>query len=78
MLYFVARLFNTWQVTIMFVTLDKIAQTDLKYQDIMLLENYASFQNRYCSVLGSDIFFIVSQKLLLVLIETVVQSVWLG
>lgn len=29
----------------MFVTLDKIAQTDLKYQDIMLLENYASFQN---------------------------------
>ncbi|KAG5577429.1 hypothetical protein H5410_057563 [Solanum commersonii] len=32
-------------VTIMFVTLDKIAQTDLKYQDIMLLENYASFQN---------------------------------
>ncbi|XP_019256148.1 PREDICTED: exocyst complex component SEC3A-like isoform X2 [Nicotiana attenuata] len=32
-------------VTIMFVTLDKIAQTDLKYQDIMLLENYAAFQN---------------------------------
>lgn len=30
----------------MFVTLEKIAQTDPKYQDIFLLENYAAFQNR--------------------------------
>lgn len=35
------------QVSIMFVTLEKIAQTDLKYSDIFLLENYAAFQNRY-------------------------------
>ncbi|XP_073305591.1 exocyst complex component SEC3A-like [Primulina huaijiensis] len=32
-------------VTIMFVTLDKISQTELKYSDILLLENYAAFQN---------------------------------
>lgn len=32
-------------VGIMFVTLDKIAQTDPKYADIVLLENYAAFQN---------------------------------
>ncbi|XP_077233196.1 exocyst complex component SEC3A-like [Tasmannia lanceolata] len=32
-------------VSIMFVTLEKIAQTDPKYADIVLLENYASFQN---------------------------------
>ncbi|KAF2283766.1 hypothetical protein GH714_015037 [Hevea brasiliensis] len=32
-------------VSIMFVTLEKIAQTDLKYADIFLLENYAAFQN---------------------------------
>lgn len=32
-------------VTIMFVTLDKIAQADPKYADILLLENYAAFQN---------------------------------
>ncbi|XP_043808884.1 exocyst complex component SEC3A isoform X2 [Manihot esculenta] len=32
-------------VSIMFVTLEKIAQTDLKYSDIFLLENYAAFQN---------------------------------
>lgn len=31
----------------MFVTLEKIAQTDPKYADIILLENYAAFQNRY-------------------------------
>lgn len=36
-----------WQVTVMFVTLDKIAQADPKYADILLLENYAAFQNRY-------------------------------
>lgn len=36
----------TLQVTIMFVTLDKISQTELKYSDILLLENYAAFQNR--------------------------------
>ena len=34
------------QVSIMFVTLEKIAQTDPKYADIFLLENYAAFQNR--------------------------------
>lgn len=33
----------------MFLTLDKIAKADPKYEDIMLLENYAAFQNRYCS-----------------------------
>ncbi|KAL3642108.1 Exocyst complex component S3A [Castilleja foliolosa] len=32
-------------VTVMFVTLDKIAQADPKYADILLLENYAAFQN---------------------------------
>ncbi|XP_051139277.1 exocyst complex component SEC3A-like isoform X2 [Andrographis paniculata] len=32
-------------VTIMFMTLDKIAQGDMKYVDIMLFENYAAFQN---------------------------------
>ncbi|KAF8377471.1 hypothetical protein HHK36_030849 [Tetracentron sinense] len=32
-------------VSIMFVTLEKIAQTDPKYADILLLENYAAFQN---------------------------------
>lgn len=31
----------------MFVTLDKIAQGDSKYTDVLLLENYAAFQNRY-------------------------------
>ena len=31
----------------MFVTLEKIAQTDPKYADILLLENFAAFQNRY-------------------------------
>lgn len=30
----------------MFATLDKIAQAEPKYADIMLLENYAAFQNR--------------------------------
>ncbi|KAI9201741.1 hypothetical protein LWI28_028448 [Acer negundo] len=32
-------------VSIMFVTLEKIGQTDPKYADIFLLENYAAFQN---------------------------------
>ncbi|XP_061370679.1 exocyst complex component SEC3A-like [Gastrolobium bilobum] len=32
-------------VSIMFVTLEKIAQTDPKYADIFLIENYAAFQN---------------------------------
>ncbi|XP_028779096.1 exocyst complex component SEC3A [Neltuma alba] len=32
-------------VSIMFATLEKIAQTDPKYADIFLLENYAAFQN---------------------------------
>ncbi|KAL6504662.1 Exocyst complex component S3A [Orobanche hederae] len=32
-------------VTVMFVTLDKIAQADPRYADILLLENYAAFQN---------------------------------
>ncbi|KAL3639249.1 Exocyst complex component S3A [Castilleja foliolosa] len=32
-------------VTIMFVTLDRVAQTDIKYSDVLLLENYAAFQN---------------------------------
>ncbi|KAM5564782.1 exocyst complex component SEC3A [Rosa sericea] len=32
-------------VSIMFVTLEKIAQTDPKYSDLFLLENYAAFQN---------------------------------
>ena len=34
----------------MFVTLEKIAQTDPKYADVFLLENYAAFQNRYISL----------------------------
>ncbi|KAL4584383.1 hypothetical protein LXL04_008983 [Taraxacum kok-saghyz] len=32
-------------IGIMFVTLDKISQSDLKHLDIFLLENYAAFQN---------------------------------
>ncbi|PIA52444.1 hypothetical protein AQUCO_01000368v1 [Aquilegia coerulea] len=32
-------------VSIMFVTLEKVAQADPKYADIMLFENYAAFQN---------------------------------
>ncbi|KAG8060294.1 hypothetical protein GUJ93_ZPchr0002g23221 [Zizania palustris] len=32
-------------VTIMFVTLEKIAQVEPKYVDIVLLENYAAFQH---------------------------------
>ncbi|KAG6626698.1 exocyst complex component SEC3A isoform X5 [Carya illinoinensis] len=32
-------------VSIMFVTLEKISQTDPKYADMFLLENYAAFQN---------------------------------
>ncbi|GAB4858239.1 Exocyst complex component S3A [Ancistrocladus abbreviatus] len=32
-------------VSIMFVTLEKMAQMELKYSDIFLLENYAAFQN---------------------------------
>ncbi|KAA8528602.1 hypothetical protein F0562_035957 [Nyssa sinensis] len=32
-------------VSIMFVTLENIAKTDPKYTDILLLENYAAFQN---------------------------------
>ncbi|KAL4559479.1 hypothetical protein LXL04_031617 [Taraxacum kok-saghyz] len=32
-------------IGVMFATLDKIAQTDPKYADIILLENYAAFQN---------------------------------
>ncbi|KAI3726720.1 hypothetical protein L1987_66522 [Smallanthus sonchifolius] len=32
-------------IGIMFVTLDKISQADLKHADIFLLENYAAFQN---------------------------------
>lgn len=39
----------------MFVTLEKIAQTDPKYSEIFLLENYAAFQNRY--VLQSQNFY---------------------
>jgi hypothetical protein len=33
----------------MFNVLEKIAQVDSKYQDVLLLENYAAFQNRYVS-----------------------------
>ncbi|KAJ6940043.1 hypothetical protein NC651_006252 [Populus alba x Populus x berolinensis] len=36
---------HTKFVNIMFVTLEKIAQTDPKYADVFLLENYAAFQN---------------------------------
>ncbi|KAF7817545.1 exocyst complex component SEC3A isoform X1 [Senna tora] len=32
-------------VSVMFATLEKISQTDPKYADIFLLENYAAFQN---------------------------------
>lgn len=31
----------------MFQTLEKIAETDSKSFDIVLIENYAAFQNRY-------------------------------
>lgn len=46
-LFEIAILFIMMQVSIMFVTLEKIAQTDPKYADVILLENYAAFQNRY-------------------------------
>ncbi|XP_031483157.1 exocyst complex component SEC3A-like isoform X2 [Nymphaea colorata] len=32
-------------VSIMFVTLERVAQTEPKYTDVVLLENYAAFQN---------------------------------
>ena len=38
------------QVSTMFSTLEKIAQADPKYADILLLENYAAFQNRLWAV----------------------------
>lgn len=34
------------QVSTMFATLEKIAQSDPKNTDIILIENYAAFQNR--------------------------------
>lgn len=34
----------------MFNVLEKIALVDSKYQDVLLLENYAAFQNRYVSL----------------------------
>lgn len=34
-------------VSIMFVTLEKLAQVEPKYADIFLIENYAAFQNRF-------------------------------
>lgn len=43
----VIKLFFSEQVTIMFVTLEKIAQVEPKYVDIVLLENYAAFQHRF-------------------------------
>ncbi|KAF3778311.1 Exocyst complex component [Nymphaea thermarum] len=33
------------KVSIMFVTLERVAQTEPKYTDVVLLENYAAFQN---------------------------------
>lgn len=33
----------------MFAVLERIAQVDPKYQDVLLLENYAAFQNRLVS-----------------------------
>jgi hypothetical protein len=38
------------QVSTMFATLEKIAQSDPKNTDIILIENYAAFQNRLCLV----------------------------
>lgn len=37
----------------MFVTLEKIAQVEPKYVDIVLLENYAAFQHRFFSLFFS-------------------------
>ncbi|KAH7663373.1 Exocyst complex component Sec3 C-terminal protein [Dioscorea alata] len=37
-------------VSMMFVTLVKIAQADPKYTDILLLENYGAFQNSLCDL----------------------------
>ncbi|KAH7663378.1 Exocyst complex component Sec3 C-terminal protein [Dioscorea alata] len=34
----------------MFATLVKIAQSEPKYADILLLENYAAFQNSLCDL----------------------------
>jgi hypothetical protein len=34
----------------MFVTLERLAQTEPKYADIFLIENYAAFQNRFVSI----------------------------
>jgi hypothetical protein len=33
----------------MFTVLERIAQVDPKYVDVLLLENYAAFQNRFLS-----------------------------
>lgn len=47
----------------MFVTLEKIAQTDPKYADIFLLENYAAFQNRYSfSAITKFLFLLILEK----------------
>lgn len=53
----------------MFVTLEKIAQTDPKYADIILLENYAAFQNRYSFIyfLFFFIFYLVCNILIIAL-----------
>lgn len=45
----------------MFTTLEKIAQSDPKFADVILLENYAAFQNRFLRkknhhILSSNLF----------------------
>ena len=40
----------------MFVILEKIAQVEPKYVDIVLLENYAAFQHRFIFSLSHDAF----------------------
>lgn len=43
----------------MFVILEKIAQVEPKYVDIVLLENYAAFQHRFSSFFFLLVLFCV-------------------
>ena len=55
----------------MFVTLEKIAQVEPKYVDIVLLENYAAFQHRFFSpffsLIGAPSTYNISQEFTLLL-----------
>ena len=51
----------------MFGTLEKIAQGDPKYADIVLLENYAAFQNRLFRIYLSYVSLVLDLSLFMLL-----------